>query len=258
MTDTEATIARLTESYIDLVRLDGGSAREVGAATVAAALTVAGERHQAALLEHVARQTEALETIAAALTQLAGAMHDARESGNPEPKPKPTDAFANLRERFGAYFDAIPDVDAFVKEQRSGDEWPRPLPGVEPTPDEWAQRVNARLNALDASVSQLTERSGDDSANWLDASGAPAALEARNWQRVNMPAAPATPYTLTPWPESVDARLNRLDLELSRLREANEYLAGRVTALEADGRTWRATLEAQGDALQLLTLRGAP
>ena len=72
MTDTEATIARLTESYIDLVRLDGGSAREVGAATVAAALTVAGERHQAALLEHVARQTEALETIAAALTQLAG------------------------------------------------------------------------------------------------------------------------------------------------------------------------------------------
>ena len=185
-------------------------------------------------------------------------MHDARESGNPEPKPKPTDAFANLRERFGAYFDAIPDVDAFVKEQRSGDEWPRPLPGVEPTPDEWAQRVNARLNALDAAVSQLADRRGNDSAEWPNATGAPAALEARNWQRVNMPGAPTSPYTLKPWPETVDARLNRLDLELSRLREANDYLAGRVAALEADGRTWRDTLEAHGDALQTLTLRGAP
>ena len=191
-------------------------------------------------------------------------MHDARESGNP--KQRPADAFANLREQFGAYFDAIPDVDAFVKEQRGGDEWPRPLPGVEPTLDKWAQRVNARLNALEAAVSQLADRRGDESdvENWTASPGAlagraaPAALEARNWQRVNMPGAPATPYTLTPWPETVDARLNQLDLELSRLREANDYLAGRVTALEADGRTWRDTLEAHGDALQLLTLRGTP
>lgn len=121
-------------------------------------------------------------------------MHDARESGNP-PKQRPADAFANLRERFGAYFDAIPDVDAFVSEQRRGE------------PD----------------------------TEWLNASGAPAALEARNWQRVNMPGAPASGYTLTPWPESVDKRLARLELELSRLRAENERLAELVRRLE-DGK----------------------
>lgn len=171
-------------------------------------------------------------------------MHDARESGNP-PKQRPADAFANLREQYGAYFDAIPDVDAFVREQRGGEdaaEWLRPLPDVEPTPDEWAQRVNARLNALDAAVSQLTEQRTT-----------PAPV-----RPLGAPAAPATPYTLTPWPESVDARLNRLELELSRLREANAYLTRRVEALEADGRTYRAALDAQGDALQLLMLRGTP
>ena len=118
-------------------------------------------------------------------------MNDARESGNPPQSP--ADAFANLRERFGAYFDAIPDVDAFVREQRGG-----------------------------------------------------------------APAAPASPYTLTPWPQSVDARLARYEAALSRLTEANEYLTRRVEALEADGRTYRAALDAQGDALQLLTLRGKP
>lgn len=65
-------------------------------------------------------------------------------------------------------------------------------------------------------------------------------------------------YTIAPWPESVDMRLALNEAELSRLREANDYLAGRVAALEADGRTWRGTLEAHGDALQTLTLRGAP
>ena len=142
-------------------------------------------------------------------------MNDARESGNPTQRP--ADAFANLREQFGAYFDAIPDVDAFVREQR-----------------------------------------GEPDTEWLNASGAPAALEARNWQRVNMPAAPASPYTLTPWPQSVDARLARYEAALSRLTKANEYLTRRVEALEADGRTYRAALDAQGDALQLLTLRGKP
>ncbi len=72
MTDTEATIARLAESYVDIVQQDGGSAREVGAAAVVAAMAVAEERRGAELLAHVARQTEALEAIAAALTQLAG------------------------------------------------------------------------------------------------------------------------------------------------------------------------------------------
>lgn len=72
MTDTEATIARLVESYVDIVQQDGGSAREVGAAAVVAAMAVAEERRGAELMAHVARQTEALEAIAAALTQLAG------------------------------------------------------------------------------------------------------------------------------------------------------------------------------------------
>lgn len=102
------------------------------------------------------------------------------------------------------------------------------------------------------------ESGNPDAAEWLNASGAPAALESRNWQRVNMPAAPATPYTFTPWPQSVDTRLARYEAALSRLTEANEYLARRVEALEADGRTYRAALDAQGDALQLLTLRGKP
>ena len=30
------------------------------------------------------------------------------------------DSFAELRENYGAYFDAIPDVDKFVAEQRGG------------------------------------------------------------------------------------------------------------------------------------------
>lgn len=71
MTDTEATIARLAESYVDIVQQDGGSAREVGAAAVVAAMAVAEERRGAELMAHVARQTEALETIAVALAQLA-------------------------------------------------------------------------------------------------------------------------------------------------------------------------------------------
>ena len=98
-------------------------------------------------------------------------------------------------------------------------------------------------------------------------------------------AAPATPYTLTPWPQSVDQRLARYEaafswlttelaaiaelvhlrtgpvdvaLEVDALRDKVEYLTRRVEALEADGRTYRAALDAQGDALQLLTLRGKP
>jgi hypothetical protein len=60
-------------------------------------------------------------------------------------------AFAELRERFGAAFDAIEDVDAWVKGQRSGE----PEPG---TTDAWAERwqrlgqrtVGQALDALEA------------------------------------------------------------------------------------------------------------
>ena len=72
MTDTEATISRLADLYVELVISDGGSARQVGAATMAGAMAVADARYRVELMEHVARQTAAQEAIAAALTQLAG------------------------------------------------------------------------------------------------------------------------------------------------------------------------------------------
>lgn len=46
--------------------------------------------------------------------------------------------------------------------------------------------------------------------------------------------------------------------DIDALRDALAYLTRRVEALEADGRTYRAALDAQGDALQLLMLRGKP
>ena len=95
------------------------------------------------------------------------------------------ETFANIREQFGAYFDSIPDVDAFVREQRGGD--------------------------------------------------APA----------------AQPYTLTPWPLSVDQRLARYEAELSRLRDAHERQAQadteRLAAIEA-------ALHTQANMLQSLVL----
>ena len=41
----------------------------------------------------------------------------------PEPpgKPNPSEAFAELRREFGGYFDAIANVDAWVREQRGGE-----------------------------------------------------------------------------------------------------------------------------------------
>ena len=44
--------------------------------------------------------------------------------GAPEPqgKQRPSDAMSELRREFGAYFDAIADPDAWVREQRSGGE----------------------------------------------------------------------------------------------------------------------------------------
>lgn len=68
-------------------------------------------------------------------------MHDARESGNPTQHP--ADAFANLREEYGAYFDAIPDVDAFVREQRGGDE---------PDCTVWTKKIDERLEAIGAAL----------------------------------------------------------------------------------------------------------
>jgi len=68
--ESEATISRLADLYVELVISDGGSAREVGAAAVVAAMAVADARYRVELMEHVARQTAAQEAIAAALTQL--------------------------------------------------------------------------------------------------------------------------------------------------------------------------------------------
>lgn len=68
---------------------------------------------------------------------------------------------------------------------------------------------------------------------------------------------PADLHPLT----DIDA-LRQLCQELRQLcqqqADALDYLARRVEALEADGRTWRATLETHGDALQTLMLRGTP
>lgn len=49
-----------------------------------------------------------------------------------------------------------------------------------------------------------------------------------------------------------------LTARLARAEEALAYLTRRVDALETDARTFRDVLGAQGDALQLLTLRGTP
>ena len=74
---------------------------------------------------------------------------------------------------------------------------------------------------------------------------------------------------LTPAPGSQPRDLRTIDqrecddiaaltARLARAEEALAYLTRRVDALETDGRTYRAALDAQGDALQILTLRGTP
>jgi hypothetical protein len=45
-----------------------------------------------------------------------------------EPPPSATEAMAELREKFGHYFDAIEDVDEWVRQQRSGEDSPPPNP----------------------------------------------------------------------------------------------------------------------------------
>jgi len=71
------------------------------------------------------------------------AMHDLRNDPDPDPRPTMLDTFANIREQFGAYFDAIPDVDAFVREQRGGDE---------PDCTVWTKRIDERLTAIEAAL----------------------------------------------------------------------------------------------------------
>ena len=74
---------------------------------------------------------------------------------------------------------------------------------------------------------------------------------------------------LTPAPGSQPRDLRTIDqrerddvaaltARLARAEEALACLPRRVDALETDARTFRDVLGAQGDALQLLTLRGAP
>lgn len=44
------------------------------------------------------------------------------------PPPSAAEAMAELRERFGHYFDAIEDVDEWVRQQRSGEDVPPTRP----------------------------------------------------------------------------------------------------------------------------------
>lgn len=62
-------------------------------------------------------------------------------------------AFAELRERFGAHFDAIEDVDAWVREQRGG-------PDLRTAAEKEQADVAAldrRLAALEATVARLVK-----------------------------------------------------------------------------------------------------
>jgi hypothetical protein len=113
-------------------------------------------------------------------------------------------AFAELREQFGAAFDAIPDVDAWVKAQRSGE----PEPG---TADAWAERWQRCAPGRDLEL--------------------PAELAAEGWEM--------RPAVLTYRPDlrTADQRerddVAELGLRCDNLVDALAALAGRVAALEA-------------------------
>ena len=79
-------------------------------------------------------------------------MNDLRN--DPAATPKPSDAFANIREQFGAYFDAIPDVDAFVREQRGGGDDRDLRTADQRHADELAQ-LQAELADLRARIARL-------------------------------------------------------------------------------------------------------
>ena len=70
---------------------------------------------------------------------------------------RPSDAFANVREQVGAYFDAIPDVDAWVSAVRRGDDPPAPAPDLR-TAD---QRHADELADLRTEVTALSDKLDD-------------------------------------------------------------------------------------------------
>ena len=78
---------------------------------------------------------------------------------------KPSDTLAELREQFGPYFDAIDDVDAWVREQRSGEPDLRTADQVER--DDVAA-LHRRMEALEAIV-RAKVQVGQIDAGRLDA-----------------------------------------------------------------------------------------
>jgi hypothetical protein len=80
-------------------------------------------------------------------------MNDLRNDPDADPRPTMQETFANIREKFGAYFDAIPDVDAFVREQRGGATPTAPAYTLMP----WPQSVNQRLARYEAELSRLRD-----------------------------------------------------------------------------------------------------
>lgn len=123
-------------------------------------------------------------------------MHDARESGNPTQRP--ADAFANLREQYGAYFDAIPDVDAFVREQRRG------------------EMVSGELCVGKLEIDGIVAGGSSSTASLCIDSHLEEFLR-QNPLRVAQ--VTEANYKLTPWPKTVDDRLDALEAEVKALRE---------------------------------------
>jgi len=130
---------------------------------------------------------------------------------------------------------------------------------------EWMEDIQARLAALEArglTVSRILDKRG---LTVFPNSSAPAAADTepdadlRNWAAP--PGALAgrpggTLYALTPWPEGVDKRLARGEMDAAQLRDALDYLTRRVDALEAAIAALRGTVGAHDETLQAITLRG--
>ena len=77
-------------------------------------------------------------------------MNDLRNDPDADPRPTMQETFANIREKFGAYFDAIPDVDAFVREQRGGGD--RDLPTADQRHADELAELRERLEAIEAAL----------------------------------------------------------------------------------------------------------
>ena len=130
---------------------------------------------------------------------------------------------------------------------------------------EWMEDIQARLAALEArglTVSRILDKRG---LTVFPNSSAPAAADTepdadlRNWAAP--PGALAgrpggTLYALTPWPEGVDKRLARGEMDAAQLRDALDYLTRRVGVLEAENAALHIRVGSHDETLQAITLRG--